>query len=156
HSWPFAVGARRVQDERRAGDGREENDAGADAARCRRARLDLAMEVLMKRAARRGGGPLLAMPTGVTMGLMIAVLLSGSACSNTTNDTSCDLHADGDAGTGANDTCTAGAACSAPLPSPRAAFAAVTGLDGRIYVIGGDHSAAMDAYDPVSNRWIAL
>src|SRR5215471_4458313 len=41
------------------------------------------------------------------------------------------------------------AGCRSPLPSLRAYFAAVTGLDGRIYVIGGtdgSYLAAVDAY----------
>ena len=45
---------------------------------------------------------------------------------------------------------------AAPLPSPRAMFAAVTGPDGLIYAIGGfvqNPVAIVDAYDPATDTW---
>ena len=45
---------------------------------------------------------------------------------------------------------------AAPLPSPRAMLAAVTGPDGLIYAIGGyvqNPIATVDAYDPASDTW---
>jgi N-acetylneuraminic acid mutarotase len=50
---------------------------------------------------------------------------------------------------------------SAPLPKPRASFAAVTGKDGRIYAMGGysigdDRLNNLDVYDLKSNTWQAL
>jgi hypothetical protein len=56
----------------------------------------------------------------------------------------------------------------AAMPTPRAAFAAVTGLDGRIYAIGGlRHGnrevdlpstilATVEAYDPATNTWSTM
>lgn len=48
---------------------------------------------------------------------------------------------------------------AAPMPNPRMLFAAATGADGRIYLIGGgEHwsgrpSARVDVYDPERDRW---
>ncbi|MGH2457546.1 MAG: Kelch repeat-containing protein [Chloroflexota bacterium] len=46
---------------------------------------------------------------------------------------------------------------AAPLPTPRAELAAVTGPDGRIYAIGGTSGnvslATVEAYDPATNTW---
>ena len=47
----------------------------------------------------------------------------------------------------------------APMPTPRQFPGAVTGADGRIYVIGGDNYslggplAALEIYDPATNQW---
>jgi N-acetylneuraminic acid mutarotase len=48
----------------------------------------------------------------------------------------------------------------APLPTGRGAFAAVTGPDGLIYVIGGQDPnnaflATVEAYDPAADTWIS-
>jgi len=58
----------------------------------------------------------------------------------------------------------------APMPTARAALAAVTGRDGRIYAVGGTidvlnqatdespplrASGLVEAYDPQTNRWSA-
>ncbi len=48
---------------------------------------------------------------------------------------------------------------AAPMPTPRMLFAAATGVDGKIYTIGGvtwidgDPTSLVEVYDPRSGRW---